>query len=122
VLRAPRTEAERARRLRLAQIVALVSAVVVAVAFTIVFAVPDRIERFAFLHLLHPGETRAQVAALAQHLGHRLVTGSGGVGSVEFTLARTACASRSSRVVVLFDRQDRVMRWTMLDEYLACSS
>jgi hypothetical protein len=51
-----------------------------------------------------------------------LVAGSGGVGSVEFVLARTGCASRSSRIVVLFDPQDRVTRWTMLDEFLACSS
>ena len=101
---------------------AVVAALVVAVAFTFAFAVPDRIERAVFLHMLRPGETRAQVAALAQHLGHRLVAGSGGVGSVEFVLARTGCASRSSRIVVLFDPQDRVTRWTMLDEFLACSS
>ncbi|MGD0052686.1 MAG: hypothetical protein ABSD03_12860 [Vulcanimicrobiaceae bacterium] len=111
-----------AQRLRLAQIVSLVAAVVVTVTFIIVFAVPDRIERALFLHQLHAGETRAQVAALAQHLGHRLVTGSGGVGSVEFVLARTICASRSSRIVVFFDGRDRVTRWTALDEFLACSS
>jgi hypothetical protein len=111
----------RARRLRIAQIVAIVATVVVAVSFVYVFALPDRIAQFLFVHNLRAGESRADVAALASRLGHRLVDATDGVASVEFTLARTSCAARAKRIVIFFDRSDRVRHWTPLDEYLACS-
>jgi uncharacterized membrane protein len=109
------------RRLRVARIVAAVATLVVAATLFYVFDVPDRIEEPIFLHLLHAGQSRADVERLAAQFGHRFANATDGVGSVAFTMVRTSCSARSSRVVVFFDRNDRVRHWTTLDEYLACS-
>jgi len=120
-LRGPRTAAERARRLRIAQYVALGAVVVVAIAFFFVFAVPDRIEQIVFVHSLRTGASRAEVAALAARVGHRLVNATDGVASVEFAQARTSCSERATRIVIFFDRNDRVRNWNTLGEQVVCN-
>lgn len=106
---------------RFAQIIALGLLVAVLVSFVFVFAVPDRIEHALFVALLRRGASHAEVATLAARLGHRLVNATDGVASVEFALARTTCSERAERVLIFFDRQDRVARWSSLQEQVSCS-
>ncbi|MGD1066135.1 MAG: hypothetical protein ABR975_04910 [Vulcanimicrobiaceae bacterium] len=106
---------------RFAPVVALGLLVVVLISFVFIFAVPDRVEHALFLAFLRRGASHAQVATLAGRLGHRLVNATDGVASVEFALARTMCSERAERVLIFFDRQDRVARWSSLEEQISCS-
>lgn len=106
---------------RFAQIIAIGLFVAVLISFVFIFAVPDRIEHALFVASLRRGASHAEVARLAARFGHRLVNATDGVASVEFALARTTCSERAERVLIFFDRQDRVARWSSLQEQVSCS-